>query len=349
MSVELVVEVIKHAPPDLNSTERMLLVVIAESCNKDSRTTWYRDGWDEAELCRRVGIAQRSLSRVLTGLSKKGVEVRVPHKHAADGTPLFAFRGRQVTYRLPRFAPIESYADSRTNPATPEGKGTQTCAESYAETRSDQGESYAETRTLPLKDLPSKNTSPPPPAPDASDVVEGEVVKEGEEEASLEQKIKALVAEILAMPLRRSWRTKASEVAEEVRALVDIFGGSFEVAAAVARATAADPDTKVPARISNPGNPHFQDASSVMLYAKYAAAEDDGEPEPGTHPFESGGEVGTCKRCGMPERNERKHGRRRTNSGTTPTLSPRASIGPRNQHVPYFDPPDISAYKRSKI
>src|SRR5690348_11694566 len=98
------VEVMKYAPAGLNPTERLTLIVIAESCRTDTRMTYYRDGWDAEELARRVGVNAESLTKVFRSLAKKGCEVRVAHAEK-NGRPVFAFKGKQTTFKLPRFAP----------------------------------------------------------------------------------------------------------------------------------------------------------------------------------------------------------------------------------------------------
>lgn len=157
MSVELIVEVLKHAPADLNPTERLTLVVIAESCRTGSRTTYYRDTWDADELARRVGITADSLTKVFRSLAKKGCEVRVPHM-VKDGKPIFAFKGKQTTFKLPRFAPQSP--DDR--PPFDQGDGAEartSVRESPDENPGNGPQSPDERPPLLLKDLPSRNTS----------------------------------------------------------------------------------------------------------------------------------------------------------------------------------------------
>lgn len=167
------VEVLKHAPAELNPTERLTLVAIAESCRSDTRMTYYRDGWDAAELARRVGVTSESLTKVFRSLAAKGCEVRVAHA-VKNGKPVFAFKGKQTTFKLPRFAPQRSDEDRTMDtqrvdesPVFSEGsetKGWTSVRQRLDESPGFEAQSLDESPPLLLKDLPSKNTSPPTPA-----------------------------------------------------------------------------------------------------------------------------------------------------------------------------------------
>lgn len=157
MSVDLIVEVLKHAPAELNPTERLTLVAIAESCRADSRTTFYRDGWDADELARRVGVSAESLTKVFRSLAAKGCEVRVPHM-VKDGRPIFAFKGKQTTFRLPRFAP-QRVDEGPGFDASDEAKARTSVRQCLDESPGNRAQSLDERPPLLLKDLPSKNTS----------------------------------------------------------------------------------------------------------------------------------------------------------------------------------------------
>ncbi len=182
------------------------------------------------------------------------------------------------------------------------------------------------TMSKKTKDLEDQNNTNPLPSVHAADVVEGELVEEGEEGfASQEQRINTLIAEITSMRTRQHW--KRADIAKHVGVLVDILDGDLDVAEVVARATAEDRATDFPSRISHPRNPHLQNARQALLFASMDAldfATGADEPEPGTHPYEPGPH-GRCAvaDCGMPEPNVRQHGRRRpTNS--QPRTSTRA-------------------------
>ncbi|WP_203823220.1 helix-turn-helix domain-containing protein [Paractinoplanes ferrugineus] len=151
------VEVIKHAPADLNPTERLTLVVIAESCRTETRMTYYRDGWDAEELARRVGVTPESLTKVFRSLAKKGLEVRVPHA-VKDGKPVFAFKGKQTTFKLPRLTP-QRVDESPGFTEVASHKAWTSVRQSLDEGPGNEAQSLDESPPLLLKVLPSKNTS----------------------------------------------------------------------------------------------------------------------------------------------------------------------------------------------
>jgi len=152
------VEVLLHAPPSLTPAEKLLLTVIAESCNPKTRMTWYRAGWDAEEVARRSHLTAGSLSKTFWSLAQKGCEVRVAHGIDKRGRPVFAFKGKQTTFRLPVFAPQRSDED-RTIDATEDAKGPTYVAVRSDEDRGFEAQRSDEGRTLLLKELPSKNTS----------------------------------------------------------------------------------------------------------------------------------------------------------------------------------------------
>lgn len=151
------VEVLKYAPAELNPTERLTLVAIAESCRSDTRLTFYREGWDAAELARRVGVTAESLTKVFRSLARRGYEVRVAHT-VKDGKPVFAFKGKQTTFLLPKFGPQR--VDER--PVFSEGdaaKGWTSVRERLDESPGNEPQRLDESPPLLFKDLPSKNPS----------------------------------------------------------------------------------------------------------------------------------------------------------------------------------------------
>jgi hypothetical protein len=178
MSVELIVEVLKFAPADLNPTERLTLVTIAESCRAESRMTYYRDGWDANELARRVGVTPESLTKVFRSLARKGCEVRVAHA-VKDGRPVFAFKGKQTSFRLPRFAPQsldESpplAGESLDEIPVSETKDWTSVRLSLDESPGNRPQRLDESPPLLLKELPSKipqSLSPQDPPVEADEI-----------------------------------------------------------------------------------------------------------------------------------------------------------------------------------
>jgi hypothetical protein len=100
VSINLIVEVLDRAPETLTSGERLVLVVIAEWANDNTREARQTHGWNLETICRRAGIKRSGLKSVLQGLAKKGLEVRVPVK-VKDGKPVYAYEGTALTFRVP--------------------------------------------------------------------------------------------------------------------------------------------------------------------------------------------------------------------------------------------------------
>lgn len=183
MSVDLVVEVLRHAPEDLNPTERLALVVIAESCNSKTRTTWYRDGWDATEVARRIGVTAESLTKVFRSLARKGCEVRVAHM-VKDGKPIFAHKGKQTMFKLPCFAG-QSPDEGPPFDGGQDAKARTSVRVSLDESPGKEAQSLDESPPLLLKELSSKNPSSLSPREDAANEAPHPEDRERDEFASL--------------------------------------------------------------------------------------------------------------------------------------------------------------------
>lgn len=99
MGYRLYRHVLDHAPADLTSGERLLLLVIADDANDDTRLG--RPGTDL--LTHRTGMGARGLRSAFTRLAERGYELRVPITKDENGRPVYAVRGRRTTYRVPVF------------------------------------------------------------------------------------------------------------------------------------------------------------------------------------------------------------------------------------------------------
>ena len=99
MGYRLYRHVLDHAPTELTSGERLLLLVIADDANDTTRIGW--PGIDL--LAHRTGLSEDGVTKTLRRLAKRGWEVRVPITEDASGRPVFAVRGRRTTYRVPVF------------------------------------------------------------------------------------------------------------------------------------------------------------------------------------------------------------------------------------------------------
>ena len=92
------VEVLKHAPAELGPSERMVLMAIAEDARDATRESW---ALTRAELGRRTGMKPDALKKAFQRLARAGLEVRVPLSFTEAGKPVYAYEGKQSTYRLP--------------------------------------------------------------------------------------------------------------------------------------------------------------------------------------------------------------------------------------------------------
>lgn len=101
MGYELYRHVLNHAPADLSKEERLLLLAIADDANE--RTRLSRPGVGLLEHW--TGMDAQAIKRALRKLASRGWEIRVPLARRGDGSPVYAFRGRRSTYRVPVFPP----------------------------------------------------------------------------------------------------------------------------------------------------------------------------------------------------------------------------------------------------
>ncbi|WP_433235420.1 hypothetical protein ACQPYK_25310 [Streptosporangium sp. CA-135522] len=92
------------AAQGVTTAERLVLLIIAERCNKTTRQMWaYKgDGKTLTEvIAARAGLEVDSLTKVFRRLAGRGLEVRVPIATNSRGQPVFAVRGRASDYILP--------------------------------------------------------------------------------------------------------------------------------------------------------------------------------------------------------------------------------------------------------
>lgn len=99
MGYHLFREVKRHAPADLDTGELALLLILADEANDATRECF--PGMDE--ICRWMRMSADGVGRVLQRLAKHGLEVRVPVGEDKTGRTIYAKKGVQTTYRLPRF------------------------------------------------------------------------------------------------------------------------------------------------------------------------------------------------------------------------------------------------------
>lgn len=103
MGIRLVKEVLDHAPADLPASDRLMLVVLAESARDETRACF--PGNDV--LAQRNGVDPRSVRRTLTRLEGRGLIERDEVGTDRNGRPIYAHRGHATVYRIARLAVAE--------------------------------------------------------------------------------------------------------------------------------------------------------------------------------------------------------------------------------------------------
>lgn len=103
MAISLIMEVLDHAPENLSSGERLVLIVIAEWANERTREARQTTNWTLDTVMHRSKLRKTGLKSALQGLAAKGCEVRKPLRWKDDSTPVFAYEGMQMTFLLPTF------------------------------------------------------------------------------------------------------------------------------------------------------------------------------------------------------------------------------------------------------
>lgn len=161
MGVRLFVEALDHAPATLISEELLLLLIICEDANDETR-----QGWPGMPLLmRRSRKSESTVRRLLTGLETKKAIRRLNARRVQPGAvPVVAHRGHRTTFYVEPMAP-ESSGTSHTEALTHERHSDEKGAHARAERRSPVS-GKALTRERPSPHVPS---SSPHPGPDPSD------------------------------------------------------------------------------------------------------------------------------------------------------------------------------------
>lgn len=104
MSHALVTEVLDHAPAELTTLERLILVVIAEAAQDEDRPgVPAREAWPSMEtLSKRTGMPPRTVRAAMRRLAERGLDVRVRQGTDKRGAPVYAHYGHATQYRVPR-------------------------------------------------------------------------------------------------------------------------------------------------------------------------------------------------------------------------------------------------------
>src|SRR4051794_4719353 len=102
MAIEIITNVLDHAPADLTATETMILVALAEWARSPQTRETERS---REELAARVRCTPGGVVKALLRLAGRGIEVRVPIGMDKNGDPVYARPGQVTRYRLPVFPP----------------------------------------------------------------------------------------------------------------------------------------------------------------------------------------------------------------------------------------------------
>ncbi len=118
MAHQLTHEVLDHAPPDLSTAEAMVLTVIAYHAQLEHRRCWM----PAEEMQARTRLSATGLRQAMQRLAKRGLECRVARGVTKAGEPVYAYRGRTTTYRLPAF-PVPDGCGCLRGSSRPRGEG----------------------------------------------------------------------------------------------------------------------------------------------------------------------------------------------------------------------------------
>lgn len=147
MGYRLYREVLDHAPPDITSGELLVWLVIADDAKDGTRIGWI----DQAKLQRRTRLSERGIRQALHKLAGRGFELRVQRGTDKTGRPVFAHRGMQLTYKLPKLS--QAVDDGVDEPVDNEPQGGTTvppCVEEGGTIASEGG-----TTVPPFPSVPS--------------------------------------------------------------------------------------------------------------------------------------------------------------------------------------------------
>jgi hypothetical protein len=185
MSGRLVGEVVEWlrtpAAGGLTMAERIVLLVIAERSNDETREMW-RFKADDVTLAERIqsaaGIDATGLRHALQRLKKRGLEVRVPIRHGKDGRAVYAFKGYAMQFHLPKLPASVELPQRRPDQAPSSGSEP---VDNPGSDASDRGPDEAASkpkgglrkaqrgpeeaplnRMYPYEELPYKNSGPCP-------------------------------------------------------------------------------------------------------------------------------------------------------------------------------------------
>jgi len=166
LSAEVAAYLQSDASGDLTPAEGMVLWAIAEKADEATRTAFDGDSW---KLSRAIKVgSDAGLRRVFQRLASRGLEVRVQRGVDGRGYPMFAHRGAQLTYRLPRLVSTSTEGGTGVPPSgtgvPPSGTGVPPSGTGVPP--SGTGVPPSGTGVPPYPSLPTSPTNPSsPPSP----------------------------------------------------------------------------------------------------------------------------------------------------------------------------------------
>jgi hypothetical protein len=159
VGIRLIVEVLNGAPEALTHREKLLLVVLAEDANDDTRTTW--NSVERPEVLRGAKISRAQLYAVLKSLSAKGVLEKLAAGQK-NGT---------AKYKIPAFPAAQCQENPDTDepsqsPSSPDTDAPQ-CPETPDTDENPQCQENADTDPSQCQGIPDvsvrKSLTPTPP------------------------------------------------------------------------------------------------------------------------------------------------------------------------------------------
>jgi hypothetical protein len=330
----------------LTPSERLLLLEIADNASDDTRQAFPGMDWIIAKCdmpsAKRVG-------EHLASIAAKWFEIRVEVGKDKFGKPLFAMPKKRTTYRFPTRDELVARHGAE---KVPEFQGVDACK--VPENQGPKVPKFqgAEGSKVPKfqgpfssgTSSPQKISSPPPPTPSADSsalvVVDAEILEEEGvgSTSSFNFNTEALIDQI--REIRPNW--SATDLRTHLAGARAMLGENDEAVTAVALATAKDPDSAKPSRITAGGNPHLRNAKTALMVLAADQAPPAPNAHPDAHPFEQDPSSPTCLRCSLPKAN----GRHRVGNQGGGYIAQRsaATYNGTGKHVPFRNPPDIGAY-----
>lgn len=92
-------DVLDNAPADLGPAERMILLVLADLADESTRQC----SWPIDVIEHQTGLSADALRKAFQRLGRRGLDPRVRIGTDRRGNAVFAYEGKSLTYRVPRF------------------------------------------------------------------------------------------------------------------------------------------------------------------------------------------------------------------------------------------------------